>query len=117
MNAEAEKEPRENVDVTEGKTVETAVAEKALPEESRVAKTPISVEKEIIVVEIVEETADANQDDEAMKVETGEIALKEVVDEICPDLEYEAEPSVVVKCQYPGHCEKCDKYLRNNTDL
>ena len=117
MNAEAEKEPRENVDVTEGKTVETAVAEKALPEESRVAKTPKSVEKEIIVVEIVEETADANQDDEAMKVETGEIALKEVVDEICPDLEYEAEPSVVVKCQYPRHCEKCDKYLRNNTDF
>ena len=118
MNAEAEKEPRENVDVTEGKTVETAVAEKALPEESRVAKPPKGVEetddkynqeKEIIVVEVVEVTTDARQDDE--------IALEEVVDEICPDVEYEAEPSVVLKSQYPRDCEKCNKHLRNNTDF
>jgi hypothetical protein len=125
-DAEAETEPSETVDVTEGKTVETAVAEKALPEESRVAKTPRSVEetddksnqeKEIIVVEEVEETSDDRQDDEAVKVETVEIALKEVVDEICPDVEYEAKSSVVLKSQYPRDCEKCNKHLRNNTDF
>ena len=54
-----------------------------------------------------------------MKVDTGEKALKlkEVVDEICPDLDYVVEPPVVVKSQYPRHCKKCDKYLRNNTDM
>ena len=126
INAEAETEPIENVDVTEGKTVEIAVAEKASPEEPRVAKTPTSVEetdnksnqeKEIIVVELVEETTYATQDDEAVKVETVEIALKKVVDEVCPDVEYEAEPSVVLKSQYPRDCEKCYKHLRNNTDF
>jgi hypothetical protein len=126
INAEAETEPRENVDVTEGKTVEIAVAEEALPEESRVAKTPKSVEEtddksnqenEVIVVEVVEETTSAGQDDEAVKVETVEIALKRVVDVICPDVEYEAEPSVVLKSQYPRDCKKCNKHLRNNTDF
>ena len=117
-NAEAETEPRENVDVTE----------KAAPEESRVAKTPNSVEetedisnkkvgKEIIWVEIVEETTEARQYDKAEKVETGETALKEVVDEVCPDSDYVAEPIVVVKSQYPRNCEKCDKYLRNGTEF
>ena len=121
-NAEAEKEPSENVDVTEGET------EKAKPEESRVAKTPKTVEEtegiinekveeEIIVIELVEKTTDAGQHVEAVKVEPGETVVKEVVDEICPDLDYEAEPPVVVKSQYPRHCEKCDKYLRNNTDF
>jgi hypothetical protein len=123
VDAEAETEPRENVDVTEGKTVENVVAEIAFLEESGVAKTPkrfeetddeSNQEKEIIVVEVVEETTDARQD---AKVETEEITLKKVVDEICPDVEYEAEPSLVLKSQYPRDCEKCNKHLRSNTDF
>jgi hypothetical protein len=61
------------------------------------------------VVEVDEETSDARQDDE--------LALEEVVDEICPDVEYDAEPSVVLKSQYPRDCEMCNKHLRNNTDF
>ena len=56
--AEAEPEPRENLEVTEVRTAETADAEKALSEESRVGKTPERVEEEVIVVEVIEETSD-----------------------------------------------------------
>ena len=46
-----------------------------------------------------------------MKIETEEIALKEIVDEVCPDVDYEAKPAEVVKNHYPRHCEDCNKYL------
>ena len=37
-----------------------------------------------------------------MKIETEEIALKDVVDEMCPDVGYDAKPTAeVVKSHYP----------------
>jgi hypothetical protein len=93
--------------VTEIKTAETTDAEKAESEEPRVGKTPDIVEEtvnksnqkdenEIVVVATVEETADSRQNDEIEKIGKEEIALKEVIDEMCPDVEYEAKPSEVV---------------------
>ena len=67
--------------------------------------------------EVVEETAHARQNVEADKNETQEIALKEVIDEICSDVDYVAKPPNVVKSQYRRHCEECNRYLRNNTDF
>ena len=118
LNPEAEPRPRENLDKTEVKSAENADAEKALSEESRVGKTPERVEEEVIVVELVEETSGPRQNDEAVKIETEEIALKDVVDEMCPDVGYDAKPTAeVVKSHYPRHCEDCNKYLRTNTDF
>jgi hypothetical protein len=74
--------------VPEVKAAETADAEKALLEESRVAKTPERVEEEVIVIEVVGETSDLRQNNEAVKIESEDIALKD-----------------------------CKTYLRNNTDL
>ena len=126
VNTEAEPKPSGNV--TEIKDAETVDAEKALSEESRLGTSSISVEEiedivnqndeeEIIVFEVVEETAHARQNVEADKNETQEIALKEVVDEICSDVDYVAKPPNVSKSQYPRNCEKCNRYLKNNTDF
>ena len=105
--------------VTEVKIAETADAEKALFEESRVGKTPERVEEEVIVVEeeviVIEEVEEAS--DPRQNIKTEEIALQEVVDEVCPDVDYEAKPAEVVKSHYPRHCEDCQKYLRNNLDF
>ena len=125
VNVEAEPKPSGNL--TEVKTAETVDAKKALSEE-RFGTTPKSVEEtedtinqkdeeEIIVFEVVEKTAHARQDDEADKNETQEIALKEVIDEICSDVDYVSKRPNVVKSQYPRHCEDCKRYLRNNTDF
>ena len=38
------------------------------------------------------------------------IALKEFVDEVGQDVDYETNPSVMAKSQYPRHCEKSNKY-------
>ena len=123
-------EEASNRETLEESVEEAENPDKALSEESRVAKTPERVEEtkdkndqevgeEVIAVEVVEETYDARQIDGAEKVESDEMALKEVVDEICPDVDYEAKPTEVVKVksQYPRHCEDCNKYLRNNTDF
>ena len=110
VNEEAEPKPNENVN--EVKTAETVDTEKALSEESRFGTPPKNVEEtedkinqkdeeEIIVFGVVEETAHARQDDVADKNETQEIALKEVVDEICSDVDYVAKAPNVVKSQYP----------------
>ena len=126
VNAEAEPKPSENV--TEVKTAERVDAEKAFSEVSRFGTTPKSVEEtedkvnqkdeeEIILFEVVEETAHARQNEEADKNETQEIALKEVIDEICSDVDYVSKRPNVVKSQYPRHCEDCKRYLRNNTDF
>ena len=114
--------------MNEVKTAETVDTEKALSEESRFGTPPKNVEEtedkinqkdeeEIIVFGVVEETAHARQDDVADNNETQEIALKEVVDEICSDVDYVAKAPNVVKSQYPRHCEDCKIYLRNNTDF
>ena len=106
VNVEAEPKPSENV--TEVKTAERVDAEKAFSEVSRFGTTPKSVEEtedtinqkdeeEIIVFEVVEETAHARQNDEADKNETQEIALKEVIDEICSDVDYVSKRPNVVK--------------------
>ena len=82
--------PIENLDVTEVKPGETVDAEKASSEESRVGKTQESVketeenkkdtqiEEDLIVVEVFLETYDAKQNDKAVKIETKEIAFKQV---------------------------------------
>ena len=59
------------------------------------------------MVEVVEKTSDVRQNGQPVNV----------VDEICPDSDYEAKPPEAVKTQYPRNCEDCKKYLRNSLDF
>ena len=56
------------------------------------------------MVEIVEDTSDSREKDEGLKIENGEITLKEVVDEVCPNVDYGTKPEVV-KSHYLRHFE------------
>jgi hypothetical protein len=88
------------------------------------------VEKEAFDQEATEETNVSENLEE--NVDTAAAAgMNKVIDEICSDEVYEADDSSMreventdvideklkMKNQYPRNCEKCDKYLRNNTDF
>ena len=86
--------------------------------------TPVLVEKEIVA----EQATAAKVEDPCEIICKDVTVIEEITDEVCHDDEYletsekpkEFQRPVidhVQLSQYPRHCDKCEKYLRNNLDF
>ena len=131
-----------NIVDNESENIEDAIAEIVASEvamnDTDVVKTTdevpaaenAQVEKEAFDHEATEETNISENLEE--NIDTAAAAgMNKVIDEICSDEVYEANDSFMreventdvldeklkMKSQYPRNCEKCEKYLRNNTDF
>ena len=112
-----------SVKVVVNEAMQVSIKNKVIDNESNVAAVQVEKETE------AEQVSVANVEDPGDIIDTEITVIEEITDEVCNDDEYletSEKPkefdrpvidNVQLKSQYPRHCEKCEKYLRNNLDF